>query len=48
MLGRTNASAKKQAQGGWGEELLAYISYMGMSRCEGYGYQAGSLVWNRV
>ena len=25
--------------GGWGGGVLSYISYMGMCRCEGYGFQ---------
>ena len=30
---------------GRGGGLLPYMGHMGMSRCEGYGFQAGSKEW---
>ena len=29
------------AEGGGGEGVLPYMGYIGMCRCEGYGFQAG-------
>ena len=30
---------------GWGEEVLPYMGYIGMCRCEGYDFQA---VYSRI
>ena len=45
MPGTTTGNPNALSRGGGGGGLLPYIGYLGMCRCEGYGFQA---VYSRI